>query len=599
MKSLIVVTVGHVDHGKSTVVGRLLADAKVLPKGKLEEIKDACERNARAFEYAFLLDALKCEQAQGITLDVARCFFDYEGVRYEILDAPGHVELLKNTVTGASHADAAILTVDASRGVEENTRRHAYFLCILGVKQVVVAVNKMDLVAFDRTVYDRIRCEITTYLSEMDIHPFVVPVSAKTGANIVATTGETSWYDGDTLIEIIKGFKARNQKIDAPLRLPLQDVYKFGENDDDRRIMAGEIISGTLKEGDALTFYPSGKRATVKSIEDLNGCKKTAVSGEATGFTTNEDIFVVRGEMVAKTNEKEPTVAVRIRANIFWLGKKPFVKGGVYTLKICANKTEVRIENIESVINASTLEKKEADVVAVNEVATVILTLDAPIVFDTEIDETARFVLVDDYDIAGGGKIIEKLKDSVYDGRYLKRGAANYSTDKKGVVIWLSGLSGSGKSTIAKGLSYRLTRLGVNNYVLDGDELRAGVNADLDFTPKGRQENVLRTAYIANILKQAGVITIVTLISPFKTDRFKAKEIIGKGFYGVYVKASRETCEKRDPKKLYEAANDEKIKDFFIPYEEPVFPDLVIDTESIGETKAVDALFDFLMERME
>lgn len=391
-------------------------------------------------------------------------------------------------------------------------------------------------------------------------------------------------------MEAIQSFHSRLPKVDLPLRLPLQDVYKFGEKGDDRRIMAGEIVSGKLKVGDKLTFYPSGKRATVKSVEDLNGRKQEALSGEATGFTTVEDLFVTRGEVVTKSEEREPIVAVRVKANVFWLEKRPLEKGRSYVLKICAARTEVKVEEIESVLDASTLERKTGNSIGANEVASVILQLSDPIVFDPFIDEISRFVIVDDYDLAGGGKIVEKLDDPTYDGKYLKRGA-NYSFDKaKGSVIWLSGPSGSGKSTLAKGLSYYLSRLGVNNYVLDGDELRAGINADLDFTPQGRRENVLRTAHIAKILKQAGVVAIVTLISPFREDRLKAKEIVGNGFFGVYVKATWETCKKRDPKKLYKAAEDGKIKNFNTPYDEPTTPDLVIDTEKFGETESVDML---------
>ena len=605
MKSRVIVTVGHVDHGKSSVIGRMLADANVLPKGKLQAVKESCERTAKPFEYAYLLDALKCEQAQGITLDVARCSFEVDGERFEILDAPGHFELLKNMVTGASRADAALLVVDASVGMGDNTRRHAYYLKLLGVEHVIVALNKMDVVGYDSEKYFALKEEVQKYLSTIDVDAVFLPVSAVGGDNIVFGSKAMPWYTGKTLLDLFKSLSINSEADSLPLRFPVQDVYKF----DDRRILAGTIASGRLNVGDEVTFYPSGKRTTIASIEALDGKRASALQGEAIGITCSDELILTRGEVVVRSSERSPLVGVRVRANVFWLGKSDLVEGKTYVLKIATARTEARVIKVENAFDAGELKNERRAFVRCNEIATLVLQLESPIVFDLEKDmDNAKFVLVDDYEISGGGKIIEKLRDPSFDEKRLKRAYGNLNAAErmnfslsKGAVVWLSGVSGSGKTTIAKGASYELAKLGVNSYVLDGDELRAGVNSDLDFSAKGREINVLRAGYIAKILKQAGVIVFVTLISPYQKDRLAVKEIIGRDFYGVYVKASQETCRKRDPKKLYAAAEKGEIGNFTgysSPYEEPTYADLVIDTETLDEPTAVEKLLQLVKEKI-
>jgi len=610
MNDCVVVTVGHVDHGKSSVIGRLMADAGVLPKGKLEAVRDFCARGARPFEYAYLLDALKLEQAQGITLDVARTFFTYQNKTFEILDAPGHVELLKNMVTGASRADAALLVVDASAGVEENTRRHAYYLQLLGVRQVVVAVNKMDLVAYSTAVFDKVVADLGAYLATVGIEPVAyVPLSAAEGDNVVFASSKTPWYEGEPLLAIMMRLSPLPPRADLALRLPLQDVYRFGEMGDNRRILAGTIVTGTLAVGNEICFYPSGKRTVVRSIESLDGTRPDAQAGQAVGFCTADELVVMRGEMVVRADQCAPTLAVKVRANVFWLGDAPFAEGKSYTLKIGTAATKATVQSIEKVLNAAELAATERHEAGMNEIATAVLSLDAPIAFDVEAEyETNRFALVDGYDIVAGGQIVAKIEDAAYDGKNLKRTYGNNrrylrraGNVGRGAVIWLSGLSGSGKTTLASGAAAALVEMGVNAYILDGDVLRSGINADLDFSPEGRRQNVLRTGHIAKLMADAGVVVIVTLISPYERDRAEVRRLIGDNFWGVYVKASPEACYLRDPKQLYAKAKSGQMHEFLEHcnlYEPYTSADLVIDTEAMSEVAAADLLRDFIFGKI-
>ena len=330
-----IVTVGHVDHGKSTVIGRLLADAGALPDGKLEAIKENCKRNSKPFEYAFLLDALKYEQAQGITIDTARCFFQTDRRDYIIIDAPGHIEFLKNMVTGASRAEAALLVIDASHGVEENTRRHGYFLSMLGIRQVSVLVNKMDLVDYKEEVFESIRDEYKKFLKKIDINPITfIPVSGMEGDNIAIRSTKMPWYQGPTVLEQMDAFHAIPEPENMDFRMPVQGVYKFTESNDSRRIIAGTVDAGKVKAGDSITFYPSGKKTKVKTLEVFNAeTPKYFTAGQAAGFTMTEEIFVKRGEIACLTEETAPNVGVRMKVNLFWLGKENLKLDKTYFLK--------------------------------------------------------------------------------------------------------------------------------------------------------------------------------------------------------------------------------------------------------------------------
>ncbi len=608
-----IVTVGHVDHGKSTVIGRMLADAGALPQGKLEAIRESCRRNAKPFEYAFLLDALKNEQAQGITIDTARCFFKTERRDYIIIDAPGHIEFLKNMVTGASRAEAALMVIDAVRGVEENTRRHGYFLSMLGIRQVAVLVNKMDLVGYDRAVFETIREEFLAFLQKIGITPAAfIPVSGMAGDNIVTPSAHMPWYDGATMLAQMDAFEPLPAPEAQSFRMPVQGVYKFTADRDERRIVAGTVEAGRIRAGDEIVFYPSGKRTSVKSLEEFNAPTPDSFGpGKAAGFTMTEEIFVRRGELACRRGETPPCVGVRLQANVFWLGRESFAPSRGYHFKCGTAHVPMRLEKITRIVNAASLDCDERGECRKNEVCECVLRLDAPVAFDLagSIDATSRFVIVDGYEIAGGGIITAALTDEEYDGRNIRWSADALSADerrrllgRKGLVVWMTGLSGSGKTTIAQEAERRLAAQHIPAYILDGDRLRRGLNADLGFTDDDRRENMRRVAQVANLMRDAGVVVITTLISPFAASRAAAREICGEDFIEVYVKAGVEACAGRDPKGLYEKARAGQIPHFTgisSPYEPPEAAELVLDTERLDEEACVNALLEYLHSRME
>ncbi len=411
-----IVFAGHVDHGKSTIIGRLLSETGSLPEGKLEAIKNYCRLNSRPFEYAFLIDALKDEQSQGITIDTARVFFSTKKRDFVIIDAPGHIEFLKNMVTGASRAEAAVLVIAADEGVRENSRRHGYMLSILGIKQIVVLVNKMDLVEYSEDVFEKIKKEYSEFLSEIGIKPLgFVPVSGTNGVNISAESPFTPWYRGKTLYEFLDLFKAKEHSAKQPFRMFLQDIYRFTENGDNRRIYAGTVSSGTLREGDEVVFYPSGKKSRILSIESFNTPHKTSVeAGFAAGFTLTEQIYATRGELVSKVGEPSPHSAARFTAAVFWLGSEPLSPERSYFIKVGTARTTLKLIEVTKLLDTSSLESKKGDRVGKFEAAECVFEAGKPLSFDLidENQETGRFVIVSDYEIRGGGIILKPLSDA-------------------------------------------------------------------------------------------------------------------------------------------------------------------------------------------
>ncbi|MCK5759626.1 MAG: adenylyl-sulfate kinase, partial [Clostridiales bacterium] len=372
-----IVVVGHVDHGKSTVIGRMLADTDSLPDGKLEQVRENCRKNSRPFEYAFLLDALKDEQSQGITIDSARCFFSTEKRNYMIINAPGHIEFLKNMVTGSSRAEAALLVIDANEGVMENSTRHGYLLAMLGIKKVSVVVNKMDLVDYSRDVFASIVSEYSEFLKKINIEASsFIPVSGMMGDNVAFKGDKMPWYDSLTVLGQLDAFESEGLPEDIPFRMPVQDIYKFTKNGDSRRIVSGTVVSGKIFIGDSMVFYPSGKSSNIKTIESFNTKKKTeGAVGEAIGFTLTDQIYITRGEMAALKTEPQPKVARRIKANIFWLGKKQLKRNKQYILKSGSAKTICRLESVVRVLDASNLNTSEKKSVGRHEVAECIFSL--------------------------------------------------------------------------------------------------------------------------------------------------------------------------------------------------------------------------------
>ncbi|AZV59054.1 adenylyl-sulfate kinase [Clostridium sp. AWRP] len=612
-----IVVVGHVDHGKSTIIGRLLSDTNSLPKGKLESIKEKCKRNSKPFEYAFLLDALKDEQSQGITIDSARCFFKTKKRNYMIIDAPGHIEFLKNMITGASRAEAALLVIDAFEGIRENSKRHGYMLSMLGIKQIAVLINKMDLINYDEIVYKNLVKDYSEFLKQIGIENFIfIPVSGRCGDNLINLSNNMKWYNRNTVIQVLDGFIKENLPENKPFRMHVQDVYKFTERGDTRRIIAGTVETGKLSVGDEVVFYPSCKRSVVDSIEVFNAEPKESVfAKEAIGFTLREQIYVKRGEIAVKASDPKPIVSSRIIANIFWLGKNPMEKSKDYYLKIGTSKVRVKLSNVLNVLDTSDLKKVKKDKIGTYDVAECEIESNRNIAFDlcSENLSTSRFIIVDDYEISGGGIIIKspgKNWDLIKEKPFIKKYNFKYADtnivwqngnisyedrcrtlNQPGIVVWFTGLSGAGKSTIAAEVEKELIKRNKAVYRLDGDNVRHGLNSDLSFTETDRNENIRRIAEVAFLFKDAALITLVAAISPYAFMRNFAREKIGsENFIEVYVKADIEECMRRDPKGFYKKAKEGKIDGYTgisDPYEIPQNPELILDTMKFSVDECV------------
>ena len=520
------VIVGHVDHGKSTLVGRLLSDTGTLPEGKLDFIRDICKQQGKEFEFAFLLDALEEEQEQGITIDTSQIFFSTAQRKYVIIDAPGHKEFLKNMVTGAADAEAALLMIDANEGVQEQSRRHGYILKLLGLTQVAVVINKMDLVDYDEKVYSKIRTEYTAFLDSLGIEAQeFIPVSAKLGVNIAALKDEMPWYKGPTVLNMVDQFEKKPPPDHLPFRFPVQDVYKF----DERRIIAGRVESGKLKTGDRVIFSPSNKQAVVKSIEAWSVPEQpnVATSSESIGFTLDEQIFVERGD-VCSLMDQLPIVSTTFDANVFWMGKRNLEKGRKFTLKLNTQEVECEVVDFKKAIDASTLETlTNQDYIAKNDVAELTLKTRTPVAFDLfgSIATTGRFVLVDEFDVCGGGIITtytpatksDKLRDEVRtrDFNWIKSDITPderaYRNGHRAALILVTGDPSSGKGPLARILEHSLFQNNFQSYLLDRRNVNLGVGADLD-DPKnsGESESARRLGEVAKLFLDAGHVVIST-----------------------------------------------------------------------------------------
>ena len=618
-----VVFVGHVDHGKSTLIGRIFYDTHSLPEGKVEQIQAACREEGMDFEFAFLLDSLLEEQEQNITIDTTQIQFRTAKRPYVIIDAPGHKEFLKNMITGAASADAAVLLIAANEGVREQSRRHGYLLSLLGISQVVVAVNKMDIVDYSREVFDSVVAEYTKFLGQIGVEARAfVPISARNGANVAHKTVDLPplahdasgaelapvadpmhWYAGPTITEMLDSFEPPKALNELPLRFPVQDVYRF----DDRRIIAGRIESGTLAVGDTLVFSPNNKTSTVASIEAWSAPAKTrAVAGESVGITLTEQIFVERGH-VASHEEEAPIESNRFKARLFWMGRRNLGVGERVKLKLTTQELDAEIVSIEQIIDASTLDSVAADRdhIARNDVAEVTIQTRGALVMDNHDRNPilGRFVIVDQRQVAGGGiihggvytdRMRVKSQNIFWSEGIVTPAKRALRNGHKGAVIWLTGLSGSGKSTLSHELERELFNLNVHTYILDGDNIRHGLNSNLGFSPEDRVENIRRVAEVARLMADAGLVVVTAFISPYRQDRRRAREVAlesGVDFIEIYVNAPLEICEQRDPKGLYKKARAGEIRQFTgidAPYEAPEDPEITVhtDRQTVAESVA-------------
>jgi len=528
------VVVGHVDHGKSTLIGRLFYDTGSLPEGKYEQLVAIAQRRGIPFEFANLMDALQAERDQNITIDTSQIWFRTAKREYVIIDAPGHKEFVKNMVTGAARADAALIIIDASEGVQEQTRRHGYLLRLIGVHQVVVVVNKMDLVDYSQKVFDRVSSEYREFLKSIGVAAqFILPVSAREGDNIAARGKNLDWFDGPAVLEALDVIPDAKAVTNLPLRFPIQDVYRF----DHRRILAGRIEAGTLRAGDQLLFLPSGRTSVVRSIESWNTPHTDSLTaGDPAGVTLSDQLFVERGSVAVHADDA-PSLATEFTARIFWLGRTPLAAGKRYKLKLVTQEVECEIKALEEVVDASTVQTiAGADSVRTNDAAKVVIHTRRPVALDLfeRVPTMGRLVLVDGFDVAGGGIVVDVperfaaanvvAEASVNaDVSQVARGERHLRHGHRGAVVWLTGVPGSGKTTLAKALERQLFERHIQVFVLDGENIRPGLSSDLGVSGAERDENMRRVSEVAKLFAVAGLVCIVSFTSPTRAERERVR----------------------------------------------------------------------------
>jgi bifunctional enzyme CysN/CysC len=598
-----IVIVGHVDHGKSTLVGRLLHETGALPDGKAEQLRAISARRGLEFEWSFLLDSLQVERDQGITVDTTQIWFHTAKRRYVIIDAPGHKEFVRNMVTGAAAAEAAVLVVDAVAGLSEQTRRHAYLLSLLGLSQIALAVNKIDLVGHAERRFDEVAEEVGDYLAGIGLEvAAAIPISARNGDNVAGASAATPWYRGPTLLAALDAFQPRASLADRPLRLPVQDVLRRG----DRRILLGRIESGRIAVGDDVLFLPGRRLARIQSIESWAGGRTTsktdAAAGESVAITVDDEVFVERGTL-AVAPAAPPPEGTEIAARLFWLAPEPLAIGQRLTLRHGTTETEVTVAAIDQVVDIESLDAQAHPRVERNGIAAIRLTTRRPIALDTWRDNatTGRGTLMLGHRVVGGiivDRVAEVARATNVTAVAASVGAVERAraNGHRGGVLWLTGHSGAGKSTLAMGALRALFERGWQVQVLDGDNLRRGLNADLGFSEADRAENIRRTAEVARLMADAGMVVIAALISPRAADRATAAGIVGDGFHEIHVAADLATCRARDPKGLYAKAEAGEIQSFTgvsAPYEAPTAPALRVDTTALDPSAAIEQLVDY------
>lgn len=598
-----IVIVGHVDHGKSTLIGRLLHDTDSLQDGKVAQIIESSKKRGLKIEWSFLLDSLQIERDQGVTVDSTRIPFRLGQREFVIVDAPGHRQFLRNMITGAADAEAAVLVVDAQEGAREQTRRHAMLLHLIGIRHVIVLLNKVDLLDFDQAKVEAVEKSVTELLNKLGLEAALfVPASARDGDNIASRSERSPWYKGPTLTEALASVPSPASRSELALRLPVQDVYRF----DNTRYVAGRVERGRVRVGDTVIIGTQKTPARIASIESWHTAPHVSASaGQSIAVTLEPDVIPDRGDLLHHA-DAAPMEASRVRVRLFWLRQEPLRVGEHFRLRLATAEHAVTVTAIDKVVDLDDLTEHPGTEVPPEGFAQIVLSAAENIQFDPFTPGTTdgRGVLVDRQQrIVGGAPIIGPA--SIADGEKVIHPSASTVTVQdrerakghKGSVFWLTGLSGSGKSTLARAAETRLFADGVDVTVLDGDTLRAGLCKDLGFSEADRTENVRRAAEVARLLRDAGQVVIVALISPLRSDRDLARQIIGDGFEEVFVDADLGTCEQRDPKGLYAAARAGKISGFTgidAPYEAPAAPALRLVTGKDSVEAATKTLVTFV-----
>jgi len=604
-----VITCGSVDDGKSTLIGRLLFDAKAVMADQLDALAADSRRigtQGEALDFALLVDGLAAEREQGITIDVAYRYFATPNARFILADCPGHEQYTRNMATGASTADAAILLVDARAGLLTQTRRHATIVQLLGCRQLVLAVNKMDLVGHDEAVFRAIAAEFADFAAAIGLPPpAAIPISGLNGDNITLRSPRMAWHDGPTLIEWLEAVTPTGSgPVDGPMRLPVQWVNRPNA---DFRGFAGTLASGRMAPGDAVRVLPGGQTSRIDRIVTADGDLAEAQAGQAITFTLADDIDCARGDVIAVANDP-PAVADQFEATLVWMDETAMLPGRAYLLKLATQQLPATVSPPKYRLNVDTLEQMAARDLALNEIGVVTLTTTRPIVFAPYDESRALggFILIDrdTHATVAAGMIrfaLRRSQNIVPQASSITRAARAQALGQRPAVVWLTGLSGAGKSTIADRVEQKLHALGRHAFLLDGDNVRHGLNKDLGFTAADRIENIRRVGEVARLMTDAGLIVITAFISPFRAERDMVRAMMADGeFIEVHVDTLLAVAEARDVKGLYAKARAGQLSNFTgidSPYEPPESPELRIDTTAMSADAAADAIVALLRGR--
>lgn len=607
------ITCGSVDDGKSTLIGRLLYDTKQVFEDQLAAVEKDSKKygtTGEAPDLALLVDGLQAEREQGITIDVAYRYFTTAKRKFIIADTPGHEQYTRNMVTGASTADLAIVLIDARHGLQVQTRRHSYLVRLLGIRHLVVAINKMDAVDYDRARFEVIRDDYTAFAARLGLDDFrCVPVCALNGANVTRGADEMPWYEGPTILDILETVPVREHDLERPLRFPVQYVNRTRS---DFRGYCGTVASGRLTRGDEVVALPSGRRSRITDIMLYRDSLDHADAGQSVTLTLADEIDLSRGDVLVHAN-RLPRVADCFDARVVWMHERPMLPGRQYLLKLACSELPATPETLHHRIDVNTLEHLPAEHLGLNEIGYCRLRLGRSLAFDAyeANPPMGSFILIDPVGnlTVGAGMIVRPVTDRLADKssnvvwhrQTITKQARARQKAQKPAVLWFTGLSGAGKSTVANALEAALFARGHHSYLLDGDNVRHGLNRDLGFTDEDRVENIRRIGEVARLMADAGLVVLSAFISPFRADRALVRELMDAGeFIEIHVHAPLEVCEQRDPKGLYAKARAGVIRNFTgidSPYETPETPEIMIDTSKLSVDECVDEVLAYLKQR--